>query len=193
MDRRSFLKNAGAAVAAAAAVTVVRAEDPKEPAAERPLEMHPPTHHRHVVYPLQTDFAGLQLMDLEAARKYRSGWWDQVGLDYPGGLNGLTGEQNEEAFERMLREENVRFAKTVTGGWVTSNATLGYNPRDRYWTFYEYDEIDIHEIFGRLPRRVGYDAEEPLVCWHFTKEDAEKHRAHCEKHQYQNRPEIHTA
>lgn len=189
MDRRDFLKGA---IAGSVAIVAGQAMDVK---AEEPIEVKSksyttrPKNTRHVVWPLQTDFEGLKLLDPEAAKKFADGWKEYKDPD--GMKNSDDPVELEEAFQHYLRTEKPRFAKTSTGGWLLDGEELGYNPRDKYWTYFEYDEIEGYEVFGRGAPHSGYDPAFPELCFHFTKEEAEKHCDHCMRHQFKDRPEVH--
>jgi hypothetical protein len=187
VNRRDFLKGtiAWSVAIVAGQAMEVKAEEPIE-VESRPMR---PKNIRHVVWPLQTDFEGLKLLDPVAAKKFADGWKD---YKEPAELKDADDPVLlEESFQHYINTEKPRFAKTETGGWVIDGEELGYNPRDKYWTYFEYDEYDGYEVFGRGPRHLGYEPNEPILCFHFTAEEATKHRDHCLAHMPLRHPEVH--
>lgn len=192
MNRRKFLLTAGAVGIGAVVTTSAVADEISETERIETPNLPPPRprHTKHAVWPLQTDFDGMALLDPEAARKFAGGWKEckepaeLADPDDPADL--------ERAFRNYLQTQRPRFAKTSTNGWVLDHELLGYDPRGRRWSYFEYDQFDGYEIFGREPAQMGYDPKDPHLCFHFTEEEAEKHAKHCQKNQFENRPEIHS-
>lgn len=180
--RREFLKISGVAAMAG----LVKADQVQ---ARNDEDGYKRTHRRyyhHLVYPLITDFKGLQVIDPHAAEEYRKGWEQSELRDGCRGdtLDETTGEVKEGVFERHCREDELRFALTPNKGWDSRSKRhdcLGYNPVYRYWTFYEYDVGDGRDIFGRDPKYGGFDPAHPHICFHWTEEERAKHEAHVEE------------
>lgn len=141
MDRRDFLKGAGAVVAATTIVKATREEEP-DALVQRELV------YKKQVYPLVTDLEGLRLIDPVAHHSFLAGMDESTRVQI-----------TDDELRRM------RFALTVRKGWdVDFGSPLGYNPITRRWSFYEYCEEDGFDIFG--PSGLGTKSD-PIILWEF--------------------------